>query len=80
MVLLSQLLVVPFQQPLLGHMVAQCKQEPPQSVSAIQMLGLLLHNHPPDLNLGETALKSDIKYIRWLKLGYHWWWRLPPSD
>lgn len=61
MVLLSQLLVVPFQQPLLGHMVTQCKQEPPQSVSVIQMLGLLFLNCPPDLKLGESALKSDIK-------------------
>lgn len=60
MVLLSQLLVVPFQQPLLGHMVTQRKQEPPQGVSAMQMLGLLLLNHPPDLKLGETPLESDI--------------------
>lgn len=64
MVLLSQLLVVPFQKPLLGHKVTQCKQEPPESVSAIQMLGLLLLNHSPSLNLGETALKSDIKKLK----------------
>lgn len=28
------------------------------------MLGLLLLNHSPSLNLGETALKSDIKKLK----------------
>lgn len=53
MVLLSQLFLVPIQQPLLGHMVTQCQQEPPQSVSAIQMFGSLLLNRPPDFYLRE---------------------------
>lgn len=51
MVLLSQLLLVPFQQPLLGRMLTQYQQEPPQSVSVMQMLGLLLLILPPGHNL-----------------------------
>lgn len=45
-VLLSQFLTVPLQQPLLSHMVHQCQQKPPQSASAIETLGSLLLDHP----------------------------------
>lgn len=48
-VLLSQLLMIPLHQPLLGHMVQQCQQKPPQSASAMETLGSLLFNHPPIL-------------------------------
>lgn len=54
--LLSQILTVPLHQPLLGHMVQQRKQKPPQSASAIETLGSLLLNHPPVLKLRQTTL------------------------
>lgn len=54
-VLLSQLLTVPLHQPLLGHMVQQCQQKPPQSASAIETLGSLLLNHPPVFKLEHTT-------------------------
>lgn len=56
MVLLCQLLMVPLHQPLLGHMVEQCQQKPPQSASAIEALRSLLLNHAPVLQLGQTTL------------------------
>lgn len=45
--LLSQLLMVTLQQPLLGRMGQQCRQKPPQSAGTMETLGPLLLSRAP---------------------------------
>ncbi|TNN88835.1 hypothetical protein EYF80_000713 [Liparis tanakae] len=66
-VLLSELLAVPLQQPLLGHMVKERQQKPPQSASPEEYtlpLFLLfpLHRHKEHVALVQTCYMSFLNF------------------